>query len=306
LTITGPRHTGKTTLTRALFPEHTYLSLEDPDTRMLAKDDPRSFFSRHQGPLILDEIQRVPELTSYLQGIVDDPKNNHSYVITGSHSQLLIEAVSQSLAGRTRILELLPFSWSEIKNFSPELSLNEVLFHGGYPRIYEKKLNPTTWHKDYFKLYVEKDARQIFNIRNLDLFERFMPLLAERVGQLINYESLANEVAASAPSIRQWLSVLESSYITYKLKPHFKKFNNGLEANYYFWRDQHGHEVDLIEDLGNHLVPTEVKLSSTPHTQHSKNILYFNKLQKQNEGNVIYNGDAQERKGIHFLNWSKL
>jgi len=356
LTITGPRQSGKTTLCQALFPKHSYLSLEDPDLRRFALSDPKSLFNQYDSSLIIDEIQRAPELCSYLQGIVDQKNNKNTYVITGSHSQLLMEAVSQSLAGRCKVLELLPFSSHEILQFNKNISLPELLINGGYPRIYDKNIAPGSWLKDYFQLYVEKDARSIFNIKNLNQFETFTRLLAGRTGQLLNYESISNEVGASTTSIKQWLTVLETSYICYKLLPHFKNFNKrltkspkiyfhdtgllcyllkiqneeqlethplrgqifenfiinelikaklnkGEENNFYFWRDQKGHEVDLIEDNGQKLHPLEIKISKTFHSSFLKNIHYFNALQEYEKADLIYCGNPEQREEVKIQNW---
>ena len=359
VTITGPRQSGKTTLVRELFPEHTYISLEDPDKRTFAQNDPRGFFEQYKGSLILDEIQRCPDLTSYLQTIVDEPSNKNTFILTGSHSHLLVEAVSQSLAGRTQVVELLPFSFEEIQLFNNQPSLNELMYSGGYPRIYDKKLEPTQWLKDYFRLYIERDIRSIFNIKNLDQFERFMALTAGRVGQLINFDSLGSESGVSGPTVKEWLSVLQSSYVCFKLKPHFKNFNKrivktpkiyffdtgllcyllginspeqlnihplrgqifenfvvsefyknsynkGLEPRYYFWRDQKGHEVDLIKEELNQLIPIEIKLANTFQETFLKNIKYLNKLQNSSAGFVVYSGETTKYKEISLLNWQNL
>lgn len=194
LTLLGPRQSGKTTLVRYLFHEFDYKSLEDPDVREVAKYDPRGFLSQLSKYVILDEIQRVPELTSYIQTIVDEPSNKRKFVLTGSNGLLLVDSITQTLAGRTELFELYPLSVAEIMQHKSEYTLNEFLFYGGYPRIYNSKLNPTKWLKSYFQLYVEKDIRLITNIKNLDLFEKFMRLSAGRVGQLMNASSLSNEV----------------------------------------------------------------------------------------------------------------
>jgi predicted AAA+ superfamily ATPase len=199
LTLLGPRQSGKTTLVRYLFSSFDYKSLEDPDVREMAKSDPRGFLRQLSDQVVIDEIQRVPELTSYIQTIVDEPFNKRKFVLTGSNGLLLVDSVTQTLAGRTELFELYPFSVAEIVQKHPDYSLNEFLFKGGYPRIYNLNLNPTKWLKSYFQLYVEKDIRLITNITHLDLFEKFVKLSAGRAGQLINASSIANEVGVSSP-----------------------------------------------------------------------------------------------------------
>ena len=194
LTLLGPRQSGKTTLVRWLFDHFDYQSLEDPDIREIAKSDPRGFLNQLSTNVILDEIQRVPELSSYIQTLVDAPANRRKFVLTGSNGTLLFDSITQSLAGRTELFSLYPLSVSEIVQKHQNYSLYEFLFNGGYPRIYDSKLNSTKWLKSYFQLYVEKDIRLITNITKLDLFEKFVKLAAGRVGQLVNASSLSNEV----------------------------------------------------------------------------------------------------------------
>lgn len=363
LTLLGPRQSGKTTLVRNVFSQYEYLSLEDPDVREIAKSDPRGFLNQLSAHCILDEFQRVPELSSYIQTIVDEPGNDSKFVLTGSNGLLLVDSITQTLAGRTELFHLHPLAVSEIIKHHPGFTLNEFLFHGGYPRIYNSQLNPTKWLKNYFQLYVEKDIRLLTNITKIDLFEKFVKLAAGRVGQLINASSLSNEVGVSSPTISEWISALNSTYICFTLPPHFnnynkrivktpklyfydtgllcyllginsidqldthplrgnifenfvvseylKKLNNaGTEINLYFWRDQKGHEVDLIEDHSTCLFPIEIKLSETFHSSFIKNILYLNKLQGDEviqskvKGNLIYSGDNESvYKNIQLRNW---
>lgn len=228
ITIIGPRQSGKSTLTRHVFPQYEYVSLETPHERELAESDPLSFFKRHAGSLILDEVQRVPNLLSYIQTFVDDPKNKAQYILTGSQQLLLMEKITQSLAGRTVIIKLLPFSYHEMKQARPFLTLDEVLYSGGYPRIFDKNLNPTQWLQQYYQTYVERDVRLLVNVTQLDLFQRFMGLCAGRVGQLLNYASLGNDCGISDPTAKSWLSILHTSFICFTLKPHFKNFNKRI------------------------------------------------------------------------------
>ncbi|USN47626.1 MAG: ATP-binding protein [Pseudobdellovibrionaceae bacterium] len=223
--LMGPRQSGKTTLSRALFPEFNYVSLEQPDIRKIALEDPLAFFKNHHGNLIIDEVQRVPELLSYIQGIIDEPNCTQKFILTGSQQFLLMEKVAQTLAGRTRILKLLPLSWSE---YAHDAELEEVIVQGGYPRIHDKNLNPGEWHSQYFQTYVERDVREVLQIGDLVAFERFIRLCAGRVGQLINYESLGNDAGVTQPTAKSWLSTLNVSFITTFLPPHFKNFSKRI------------------------------------------------------------------------------
>jgi hypothetical protein len=228
VTIVGPRQSGKSTLSRFLYKSHTYLSLEDPDIRALAQNDPRGFFQHHTGRLILDEIQRVPDLLSYIQTMVDEPGNARHFVLTGSHQLLLMEKITQSLAGRTVIAKLLPFSRAELWSRHSNMSVEDFLFTGGYPRIYDKQLDPAQWLQQYCQTYVERDVRALINVSQLDQFERFIRLCAGRVGQLLNLSSLGNDCGISQPTARSWLSVLKASFICFTLQPHFRNFNKRI------------------------------------------------------------------------------
>jgi len=228
LTIIGPRQSGKSTFCRTNFPSFNYVSLETFFDYEMAKNDPIGFFNKYPAPLIIDEVHRVPELLSDLQTIVDDPHFKSHYILTGSHQLMLMESITQSLAGRTTILNLLPLSLSELKQKSVKPNLDERLYYGGYPRIYDKQLNPTQWLDQYIKTYVERDVRQLTQVKDLDVFQRFLGLCAGRVGQLLNLESLSNDCGVSGPTIKSWLSILEASFIIFKLKPHFKNFGKRL------------------------------------------------------------------------------
>ena len=184
VTVTGPRQSGKTTLTKMVFPDYSYVSLENIDIRNFAETDPRGFLSSYSSPVIIDEIQRVPSLLSYIQTKVDENQDSGQYILTGSHQPLLGESVAQSLAGRTGLLQLLPFSINELKVAGIELSREEYLYKGFMPRLYNTKLNAQNLYKDYFATYIEKDIRQMLNIKNLSSFELFVKLLAGRVAPL--------------------------------------------------------------------------------------------------------------------------
>ena len=219
LTITGPRQSGKTILCRKAFPDLDYVSLESPDQREFAIRDPRGFLSRLEEGAILDEIQRVPELVSYIQEVVDESRRNSVFVLTGSQQFRVSEAISQSLAGRTGILRLLPFSIGEAALLRPDMDPDGMLHTGFYPRIYDQGLNPTQALGDYFETYVERDVRQLSEIRNLSGFRTFVKLCAGRVGQLLNLQGLGNDAGISHTTAREWLSVLEASYLVFVLPP---------------------------------------------------------------------------------------
>jgi len=228
VTITGPRQSGKTTLAKMQFPKHAYANLEEPDTRRLAQQDPRAFFSQYPCPVIIDEVQRVPELLSYIQVAADQTDQRGQYILTGSHQHLLREAVSQSLAGRTALLELLPLSIRELTEAGIEQSRDDYIFRGFYPRLFSEHVNPSTFHRNYFRTYVERDVRQLLNIKDLSLFEQFLRLLAGRCGQVLNLNSLGNDIGVSGKTLNEWLSVLEASFIVFRLSPYFENFGKRI------------------------------------------------------------------------------
>lgn len=228
VTITGPRQSGKTTLAQTTFPKYKYVNLEEPDSRQLAQKDARGFLNLYSAPVIIDEVQRVPELLSYIQTIVDASHKNGQYILTGSHQPELNAEVSQSLAGRAAILKLLPLSIEELTDAGISMTRDEYIFKGFMPRLYQQKMNPTRLYNNYFSTYVERDVRQLVNIRNLAHFETFIKLLAGRVGQLVNLNSLSNDIGVSATTLAEWLSVLEASYIVFRLPCYFENFGKRL------------------------------------------------------------------------------
>jgi len=228
VTITGPRQSGKTTLAQISYPNFTYCNLENPELRNLASNDPNTFFNSFQWPLIIDEIQRVPQLLSYIQTIVDSNKKNGMFLLTGSHQLALGDAVNQSLAGRTALLRLLPFSISELRSGSIELSRDEYLYRGFQPRIYDQNQDPTRANRNYLQTYIERDLRQIMQIKDLGLFENFIRLLAGRVGQVLNLHSISRDLGVSSTSLAKWLSVLEASFVIFKLQPYFSNIGKRL------------------------------------------------------------------------------
>ena len=222
VTVLGPRQSGKTTLVRMTFPKLPYTSLEDPDTRIAAEQDPRGFLDELPAGGIIDEVQRVPSLLSYIQGIVDDPEKECSFILTGSHQPDLHEAISQSLAGRTAILTLYPFSCNELKKYKKKWDPFEIALKGSYPRLHEKGLAHARFFSGYIQTYIERDVRAIVNIKDLREFQQFLRLLAGRVGQVVNYTSLSNDIGVSSTTVKSWISVLKASFIVYELPPYFR------------------------------------------------------------------------------------
>ncbi|PIP38173.1 MAG: AAA family ATPase [Desulfobacterales bacterium CG23_combo_of_CG06-09_8_20_14_all_51_8] len=334
ITVTGPRQSGKTTLIRALFPDNEYVSLEEPELRQLASEDPRGFLAQFSGKnVILDEVQRTPDLFSYIQTRVDEVDRPGQFILSGSQNFLLMKNISQTLAGRCAVFHLMPFSLNELRQLphppiedigqnipsipEPENGkLFDYLFKGFYPRIHDKKLDAQEWLKNYTQTYIERDVRDLINIGDLESFRRFMGLCAGRVGQLLNLSSLASDCGITHTTAKRWLSVLETGFITTLLRPHYQNFNKrlvkspklyfldtgllcyllrirspedlllnasrgaifenyvvaellkrrlhaGHEPDIYFWRDSTGHELDIIIDLGNRLIPVEVKSGHT-------------------------------------------
>ena len=221
VTITGPRQSGKTSLTKKCCPDHKYANLEAPDIRSLAENDPKAFFNTYPAPVIIDEVQRVPGLISHIQILADQTDKRGQYILTGSHQRDLATAVSQSLAGRTALLRLLPLSLYELKNANIMLTRDEALFKGFMPRLYQEDIRPSTLYSEYFQNYIERDLRQLASVRDLLTFEKFLRVLAGRVGQIINITSLANDIGICRSTIDEWLAVLEASYIVFRLSPWF-------------------------------------------------------------------------------------
>jgi predicted AAA+ superfamily ATPase len=227
--VTGPRQSGKTTLVRAAFPQKPYVSLEDPDQREFAQDDPRRFLGRFADGAVLDEVQRCPALFSYLQGRVDEDRRSGLFILTGSQQFGLLSGVTQTLAGRVGFVPLLPFSLPELQAAAQApTELDELLYRGQYPPLYDRDVSPLHWHADYVTTYVERDVRQMVNVQDLTVFQRFIRLCAGRTGQLLNLSSLANDAGIATNTARAWLSVLEASYLVYLLPPHHRNFRKRL------------------------------------------------------------------------------
>lgn len=358
--ITGPRQSGKTTLVRSVFKNKEYVSLENPDTRSFALEDPRGFLSQFPDGAILDEVQRTPELFSYLQQILDDKNLPGLFILTGSNNFLLQENITQSLAGRIGQLTLLPFSLPELESNSPH-NLNEFLFKGMYPPLYDQNFEITKWYANYIHTYIERDVRQIKNISNLIVFERFVKLCAGRTGQLLNMNSLAIETGVDSKTIASWIGVLESSFIVFRLLPHHqnfnkrvvkmsklyfydtglacallgfsnssqlmhhplrgslfenfvitellkKRFNSGKSNNLFFWRDNTGHEIDVLSEDQNRLAPIEIKSGETITPEYFKGINFWNEISGNEGGKIIYAGDNYQKRsnGIEVISWQEI
>lgn len=239
VTVLGPRQAGKTTLVQHELPDYAYVSLEDPDERMLAAEDPRAFLRRFPDNTIFDEVQRVPTLLSYLQGIVDKEQKNGRFVLTGSHQLELRAAVAQSLAGRTGLLHLLPLSIEELRQAGLTFDgFEDYVVHGFLPRVHSQNQRPFRAYANYYQTYIERDVRQLIELKDVSLFEKFIKLLAGRVGQLMDYQALSNAVGVTAKTIKQWLSVLEASYVVVKLPPYFENFGKRVvKSPKYFFTD---------------------------------------------------------------------
>jgi len=224
--VTGPRQSGKTTLVQSFFPVYKYFNLEELDIREEVRLDPRGFLSKQNAGFIVDEVQNVPDFFSYLQSFADNQKRMGQIILTGSQNFLLLEKISQSLSGRVGILELMPLQLNEYNQFwENKLTINEILYSGLYPAIYDRNIQPNNWYSQYIRTYIERDVRQIKNITNLGVFQRFIKLCAGRIGQLLNTNSLANDLGVNLNTVRSWLDILESSYVIFRLNPHHKNFN---------------------------------------------------------------------------------
>ncbi len=332
LVITGPRQAGKTTMLRNELPEYRYVSLENPDNREYAEMDTKGFLEEYDDKVILDEVQRVPKLFSYLQSIVDDRRIMGQYILSGSQNFHLMEQITQTLAGRVAIFTLFPFDLKELDSHKLIPSgVEELITTGFYPAIYDRTINPDRYYSDYIKTYVNRDVTLLVNIQNQTAFKRFLKLCAGRAGSLLNYSKLASDTGVSHATASNWMTLLEASYITYELPPFFKNFNkrqtkspklyfydtgllchllnirNGelspshpywghifenfiitelVKQNahlnqykeFYYWRDSHGNEVDLvIPDLeGIHAY--EIKSTTTIEAKLFKGLDYFKKI----------------------------
>lgn len=227
--LTGPRQSGKTTLARYYFQDKRYVSLENPDEQAFALNDPRGFLKQFPDGAILDEVQRVPHLFSYIQQIVDEDSRKALFVLSGSNNFLLQQSITQSLAGRVGYLELLPFCYDEITSIpDSNYSTDDFLFLGGYPSIIYEQANPQLWFSAYVRTYIERDVRQLKNIKDLAQFQRFLYLCAGRIGQQINFSQLGNEIGADHNTVSSWLSILQASYVIHLVQPYYQNFNKRI------------------------------------------------------------------------------
>ncbi len=297
ISITGPRQSGKTTLSKMCFPTYDYVNLEMPDSRSFAQSDPRHFLDRFEKGVIIDEIQYVPELFSYIQGIVDEHSKTGQFIITGSQNFLLMEKISQSLAGRVAIVNLLPFSIDELESekLLPK-NYERYIFNGSYPRIYDKKIASPDFYPSYIQTYLERDVRNISNIMNLTLFKTFLEIAAGRIGQIINFTSISNELGVDQKTVKNWFSILEASFIVFFIRPYTKNYNKRLIKSPRMYFFDTGLVCSLLginryEDVSRHflrgslfenLIFTELMKSNFNQIRQSR--LYF---WRDNTGNEI-------------------
>lgn len=300
VTVIGPRQSGKTTMVQHVFPEKKYANLEFPDIRAMALDDPRGFLEQFPDGAILDEIQRAPELLSYIQPLVDQRDQKGMFILTGSHQLELQEAVSQSLAGRTAILSLLPMNLAELKAAGFDLTVDEWLLKGGYPRIYKDHLDPTKAYRNYFQTYVERDLRQLIQVKDLMQFNRFVQILAGRIGQIINMEEIGGEIGISSHTVKEWISILEASFIVFRLPPYFENFGKRVIKSPKLYFNDVGltayllgiqNEMQLSRDpLRGNLFENAIVLELRKHRLNQgldPSLYYYRDIQK-NEVDVIY------------------
>lgn len=227
--VTGPRQSGKTTLVRSVFFDKPYVSLEDLDSRSFAEEDPRAFLSTYPDGAVFDEVQRCPDLFSYLQTIVDNSRQMGRYILTGSQQFGLFSNISQSLAGRVGMVQLLPFCHGELCAAKLGLSsVEEAIYRGSYPPLYDREVTPADWYPGYVATYIERDLRQLIQVKDLRIFQLFLRMCAARTGQLLNFSSLANDCGITHNTAKAWISILEASYVLFLLQPHHKNFNKRL------------------------------------------------------------------------------
>lgn len=363
VSITGPRQSGKTTLAKYAFPNYAYANLENLPTRQFARENPIGFLKQYAQGLIVDEAQYVPDLFSYIQVEVDQHRQNGRYILTGSQNFLLMEKITQSLAGRVAVFNLLPFSVRELENTAFQLtSPFEYIVKGFYPRIYDQKTPLDIFYPSYLLTYLERDVRLLKNIGDLLAFERFVKLCAGHIGQVFNQTSLSNDTNFSQPTIKSWLSVLETSFVAFLLPPYFRNFNKrllktpklyfydtglacsllgirsaadlenhpmrgplfenfivvefmkqflnqGQRPACYYWRDNTGHEIDLLIEHAGRIFPMEIKSSQTLKTEFFKTLEFFQKISgtPTEQSFVVYAGtENQTRQAGNARSWDNL
>jgi predicted AAA+ superfamily ATPase len=360
IALTGPRQSGKTTLAKHVFPNKTYVSLENPEELEFAQKDPKRFLARFKEGAILDEVQRCPSLLSWLQGLVDERSRMGDFVLTGSSQFELVAGITQSLAGRVGRVELLPLSIQELAQAHQLPSqLNTCLLQGGYPSIYDRQVSPQDWFSNYIATYIERDVRQLIAVRDLTQFQRFVKMCAARSGQILNLAALGADCGLSASTAREWLSVLEASYLVTRIQPYYQNFgkrlvktpklyfldvglmawligirdtvtldthvsrgalfetfvvselikrqyNQGQNADLYFWRDSAGNEIDLLLDTPQGLQAIEIKSGSTFASDWIKGFKVWKRNTQVNTliPRIIYGGtDSYDREGHQVMGW---
>jgi predicted AAA+ superfamily ATPase len=361
--VVGPRQSGKTTLTRYVFNRKPYVNLENPDSRRFALNDPRGFLSQYSSGAVIDEVQRAPELFSYVQQLLDESNDKGRFIFTGSNNFLLQENISQSLAGRIAYIYLLPFTFTEL-SVDKNVNLSDQILKGSYPPVFDQNIDFDKWYPNYIRTYIERDVRQIKNISDLNIFEKFLRLCAGRSGQLLNMSNLALETGVDSKTIAVWLSILESSFIVFRLYPYYKNFNKRIvkmpklyfydtglicslmsitsrsqlnlhpiyggifenmvvsefkkhilnrakNENIFFWRNNTGHEVDIIIETSDGLLPVEIKSGKTITNEFFNGINYWRKLTGTQSGAVVFGGDDSQsysdgRKAITWRDLHKL
>lgn len=362
--LIGPRQSGKTTLARAIFPGKRYVNLEDPEERAFAAEDPRGFLAGRENGIIIDEFQRVPELLSFIQAITDEEKTPGQFILTGSQNFLMMEQISQSLAGRISIFTLLPLSLAEIGGPAGEAaSLSDVLFRGFFPKLHMEEMDVRRYYQNYVRTYLERDVRLLKNIGDLSRFRDFLLLCAGRTGQIVNYSSIGDDLGISHNTVKSWMSVLETSNLIYRLRPFYKNFSKqivkspkiyfcdsgllcyllgiensdsvtrhflkggifenfvigeflkyrysrGQEADFYFWRDKSGHEVDLLfeEEMNRKII--EMKSGRTISGDFFKGLDFYGGIDPQcppENRYVVYGGNEnQDRSRGRVRGWKSL
>lgn len=360
IALTGPRQSGKTTLAKHVFPNKTYVSLENPEELEFAQKDPKRFLARFKEGAILDEVQRCPSLLSWIQGLVDERSRMGDFVLTGSSQFELVAGITQSLAGRVGRVELLPLSIQELAQAHQLPSqLNTCLLQGGYPSIYDRQVSPQDWFSNYIATYIERDVRQLIAVRDLTQFQRFVKMCAARSGQILNLAALGADCGLSASTAREWLSVLEASYLVTRIQPYYQNFgkrlvktpklyfldvglmawligirdsvtldthvsrgalfetfvvselikrqyNQGQNADLYFWRDSAGNEIDLLLDTPQGLQAIEIKSGSTFASDWIKGFKVWKRNTQVNTliPRIIYGGtDSYDREGHQVMGW---
>jgi len=363
IALTGPRQSGKTTLAKSVFANKTYVSLENIDEREFAERDPKRFLQRFSDGAILDEVQRCPALLSWLQGLVDERGNMGDFILTGSSQFDLISGITQSLAGRVGRIELLPLSMTELTQSDKQpISLEAFLYRGCYPALYARELTPDDWFANYVATYLERDVRQLIAVRDLTQFQRFVKMCAARSGQMLNLAALGADCGISAVTARDWLSVLEASYLVMRLPPYHRNFgkrlvktpklyfldvglmawllgireastiethasrgalfetyvvselvkrnfNAGRPADLYFWRDNVGHEVDVLYETPQGLQAIEIKSGSTFASDWTSTVRKWSSFAGDEalKPIILYGGDGDfEREGCRVIGWREL